>query len=69
VTGGKSVIGTVVLESEAAPAVPISITIVKGALSGTFRIKTKPVSTVKSVTITSTANGISKSATLKIKPG
>ncbi len=83
VIGSKNVIGTVVLECEAAPVgikvtlksssaaavVPISFTIVKGALSRTFRIKTKPVSAVKSVSITATANGISKSVTLKIKPG
>lgn len=82
VVGSKDVIGTVVLECEAAPrgievilksssiaaVVPGSFTIPTGTLSGTFPIKTEPVSAVTSVTITATANSISKSAALKIKP-
>jgi hypothetical protein len=80
--GSKDVTGTVVLEGKAAPGdievtlkssdvvaiVPGSFTIPTGTLSGTFPVQTKPVSAATSVTITATANGISKSATLKIKP-
>jgi hypothetical protein len=82
VVGSKDVTGTVVLECEAAPGdikvtlksssvvavVPGSFTIPTGTLSGTFPIKTEPVSAITSVTITAMVNDISKSAALKIKP-
>lgn len=82
VVGGSSATGTVTLNG-AAPAggmvvdlasdsslaqVPATVTVPAGARKTTFPITTSTVSAITRATIQATASGMSKSATLKIKP-
>lgn len=82
VTGGKTVAGNVALECGAAPAtitvslsssnkslarpVPSTITIPKGQSSAAFQVTTQKVPSRVLVTIKGSANGISKTANLKL---
>lgn len=82
VVRGMEITGMVVLECAAGPKdikvalessstriiIPKYLTIPAGEVSGTFPVRIKPVLFITSVTITATANGVSKKATLKIKP-
>jgi len=81
-TGGTSGMGTVTLTSSSttattvvlassdttAASVPASIIIPAGQTSGTFTVTTHTVVPYTPVTITATANGVSKSATLIVEP-
>jgi probable HAF family extracellular repeat protein len=81
--GGTSAKGTVTLESLAYPGpitvtfsssnvgvvpAPASVTVPKGKPSVSFVLATSAVSSTTPVTITAKANGISKTATIKITP-
>jgi uncharacterized repeat protein (TIGR01451 family)/uncharacterized delta-60 repeat protein len=83
VKGGNNVTGTVNLVCQApadtvvtlsssntsvAKPTESSITILQGQTSKTFTVKTFAVSSTKTVNIKATANGISKEATLTVKP-
>jgi hypothetical protein len=83
VTGGTSSLGTVTLTS-AAPAggftatlssdntaaatVPASVTVAQGATSATFAIATSSVTASTPVTITASAGGVVRTATLTVTP-
>jgi len=82
VSGGSSAAGTVILNG-AAPAggmvvslassstlaqLPATVTVPAGATKATFAINTSAVTATTRVTIQATASGVTKSATLKIKP-
>ena len=84
VTGGSNVAGKVTLEAPAGPgAITVtlsssnaavahptvaSITIAAGATTGNFTVATSHVSSSKVVTITATANGLSKTKNLTVNP-
>ena len=84
VVGGNSVSGKVTLAAPAAPGsitvslssntpsvanpTAASLTIPAGSQTGTFTVKTNSVSATTLVTIKATANGITKSKTLKVTP-
>lgn len=81
VTGGKQATGTVTLTGPAAAdfvvtlsasrveaSVPASVTVPAGATSATFQIQTTNVTAITSVTITASAGGLTRSATLKVTP-
>jgi len=82
VVGGDNTSGATVLECNAQPSdiqvtlastnpavmVPTSRVVAKGTVSAAFPIRTKAVSAMTSVTITATANGVGKNATLIVKP-
>ncbi|MCS7273523.1 MAG: S8 family serine peptidase [Fimbriimonadales bacterium] len=83
VVGGNSVTGTVTL-SAPAPAggfvvslsssnpnvatVPSTVTVPAGATSANFTVSTRSVSSPTTVTITASANGVSRQATLTVNP-
>ncbi len=83
VVGPNSVVGTVTLECQAAPAnivvaltssnaavastVP-SLSIPAGSTTGTFTVTTADVSVVSSANIKATANGIARTVTLTVNP-
>ena len=82
VTGGSTSTGTVHLSAQAtspttvglsssntsAATVPASVTLAKGALSGTFTVKTVAVAAATSVSIHATLGAVVKSATLTVDP-
>jgi hypothetical protein len=82
VQGGGETSATIVLECTAQPAdiqvavastnpaviVPTSVVVGKGSISAAVPIRTKHVSAMVSVTITASANGGQRTATLTVKP-
>jgi thermitase len=83
VVGGNSSTGTVTLTAPApsggfvvnlsssntsVATVPSSVTVPAGATSANFTVATNPVSSVRSVTITAAAGGITRTATLTVNP-
>lgn len=82
VTGGTSATGTVSLtapaptggtavtltSSDASAAVPTSVTVAGGASSASFPVSTTSVVSARSVTLTATAAGVSRSAILTVNP-
>jgi len=83
VTGGSSATGTVTLEAAAAPgnitvsftssnmavvSTPASITISAGSQTGIFTVNTSHVTKSTTVTLKTTANGVTKSVKLTVTP-
>jgi hypothetical protein len=82
VTGGQTASGAVVLAAAAPPGgilvdlsvddpavtVPATVTVLAGATSANFTVNSSPVGTATTATITSSYNGIGKTAALAVKP-
>lgn len=81
VSAGGSVTGTVTisgaapptgiaisLQTDAAIALPASVMIAAGQTSATFSVATQAVASVQNATITASYNGVSRTATLTVRP-